>query len=74
MLQRHQLDEIYRNNRLMDITKISDIELLSIQSNMMKDFRQIEGSLNAIAKEIQKRVEGFQEKEKEVKDLVKTKK
>lgn len=58
----------------MDITKISDIELLSIQSNLMRDYKQIEGSLNAIAKEIQKRVEGFQANEKEVKEPVKQKK
>lgn len=41
----------------MDISKLTEIQLLSLQTKMMMQYKQLEANLNAIGKEIQKRVE-----------------
>lgn len=41
----------------MDITKLTEIELLSLQTKLMTQYKQLEGNLNVVGKEIQKRVE-----------------
>lgn len=49
----------------MELKQLSEIELLSIQTKLMKDYKQIEYNLNLINQEIQNRVSKFEETKKE---------